>query len=980
MKDITARLYKPGEKKYTGTAWLCSQEYALTAAHCVGDRVGRVPMEGTFRLKLGAGDWLEAEVADWDPDVDAALLRIKGGKIPEDVKVKLGQLPSLTPWPVGPTGFQWQSWGFASGNPSGTALWGYIDEPNSYITDDPDAEVERRQHAIQLTCEQGGFDNLPGISGAAVSFDKNVVVGLVRSGPPSFKQRVIYAAPLKSIVEAFPEVKKIFDANLKQAIDSVSPNMLPGSGARAEAADGRAAPAASAPRPPELFGREHDIAEVGKLLGGGARLLTFVGERGVGKTVLAQAVGRNLSGGYQEGVYFVDLSLVRDAGRVAAEIAHALGVKESPDGSFEESLGAYLGDKHALIILDGFEYLEDARPLVEGLLAKTRRLQFIVTCRAALGWARERVYAVGPLSLDAPGGGAPETAPAVALFLKRARRANPAYSYDPATLGEVRGVCETLGGLPLAVELAAALSATPEFSPALVLERLKAGGGAGDGRLAALVELCYESLEEGARECLRRLAIFSGPVTPDAAEAVAASAGAESEAGARKELSGLSRRSLLDEERLAGGQVRYRVPRPVLVYCARKLEEAGETASARRAHAVYYAQLTRRAERRLNLLTSAERRDWLERLEAEHEEIRAAIKWSLGEAGNVELGLELVGNMFWFWNLRAYLTEGRRWADEVLAAARPALKKENKETEALGKALYCAGGLAFMHGDYAAARATLEENVGVWERLSNHRRLGYTLIILGVVALNQNELEEARRHEERGVKLFREVDDRWGLALALNDLAKVCLDQGKEGEEAARSNYQQSLAVWRELDDKWGYGLTTGNLGNLYYRAGDLLMAKQHLVNAAALQRDEGNQWGWAESIKRLGHITFDEGDYAQAARLFYDSMVLHQKIGRKQLVADCLDGLARVAAELGRPAHSARLFGAATAIRRQIGSRMSAPRTAQRQTNIEAAVRAAARGGMTREEFQTHWDEGEAWALEAAVAEATGYAAEWRA
>ncbi|MET0623167.1 MAG: NB-ARC domain-containing protein [Pyrinomonadaceae bacterium] len=970
MKDITARLYKPGEKKYTGTAWLCSQEYALTAAHCVGDRVGKVLTPGTFRLKLGADNWLEAVVEDWEPDVDAALLRIKSGKIPEEVKVKLGQLPALTPWPTGPTGYQWQSWGFASGNPSGTALWGYIDDPEGYITDDPDAEVEQRQNAIQLTCEQGGFENLPGISGAAVSFDKNVVVGLVRWAPPSFKNRVIYAAPLKSIVEAFPEVKKIFNANLKQAIDTVSP-----SAARAE--DVRIA--ASAPRPPELFGREHDIAEVGKLLREGARLLTFVGERGVGKTVLAQAVGRNLSGGYADGVHFVDVSLVRDAGRVAAEIAHALGVKESPDGSFEESLGAYLGDKEALVILDGFEYLDDARPLVERLLAKTGRLQFIVTCREALGWTRERVYTVGPLSSYPAEGAAPETAPAVALFLKRARRANPAYTYDPDTLGEIKDICGAFGGLPLAVELAAALSATPGFSAALVIERLRAGGGGeGEGRLAALVVLCYESLEEGGQECLRRLAIFSGPVTPDAAEAVAASAGSESEAGARKELSGLSRRSLLGEERLAGGEVRYRMPRPVLVYCARKLEEAGETASARRAHAVYYAQLTRKAERRLTLLTSAERRDWLERLEAEHEEIRAALKWCLGDAGNAELGLEIVGNLFWFWNLRAYLTEGRRWADEVLAAARPALRKENKETEALGKALYCAGGFAFMHGDYAAARATLEENVGVWERLGNRRRLGYTLIILGMVALNQNQLEEARRHEERCVELFREVDDRWGLALALNDLANVCLEDCKD--EEARSNYQQSLAVWRELDDMWGYGLATSNLGNLYYRADDLLTAKQYLVNASALQRDEDNQWGWAESIKRLGHITLEEGDYAQAARLFYDSMALHQKIGRKQLVADCLDGLARVAAELGRPAHSGHLFGAATAIRRQIGALMSPPQTAKRRTNIEAAIRAAALKGMTREEFQTHWDEGETWTLETAVAEATSYAADWRA
>lgn len=968
MQEITAKLYGPGDEDYTGTAWLCSQEYALTAAHCVGDRINKVLKSGEFTLSFLNFE-LKAVVKTWDPDLDVALLSIKGGEIPERVQVTLKPLPPIKPWPVGTDAVRWQSCGYPRGKAGAMTLWGYIDASESYVTDDAkDRDPKRRQPAIQLTCEQGGYDNLGGISGSAVSND-NVIVGLVRCGPPSFEQRVIYASPLNRIAEAFPEVRAILNANLKQEIYAVTPSAARGTPA--------------APRAPELFGREHDIAEVGELLKGGARLVTFVGERGVGKTVLAQAVGRGLSDDYSDGVYLVDLSLVTDAGQVAAEIAHTLGVKESPDGSLEESVGAYLSDKQALIILDGFEGLDGARPLVEGLIDKPGRLQFIVTCRAALGWAGERAYAVGTLSLDAAAGEPPESAPAVALFVKRAERANPAYTCAPATRGEIRAICETLGGLPLAIELAAALGATPDFSPALVLERLKAAGGAGGGRLAALVELCYESLEEGAQECLRRLTIFSGPVTPEAAEAVAASAGAYSQADARKELSGLSRRGLLHEQRLGGGEFCYRVPRPVLDYCERKLKEADEatsareTASARRAHAVYYAQFTRKAERRLNLLTSAERRDWLKRLEAEHEEIRAALKWSLSGEGNAELGLEIVGNMFWFWNLRAYLTEGRRWADEVLAAARPALAKENKETEALGKALYCAGGLAFMHGDYAAARATLEENVGVWERLPNHRRLGYTLIVLGMVALNQDQTAEARGHEERCVKLFREIDDRWGLALALNDLANVCLEEGRE--EEARSNYQQSLAVWRELGDEWGYGLTTSNLGNLYYREGDLLMAKQHLAEASALQRDEDNQWGWAESIKRLGHITFDEGDYAQAARLFYDSMGLHQKIGRKQLLADCFDGLARVAAEVGRPAHSARLFGAATTIRRQIGAQMSQPQTALRKTNIEAAVTAATRKGVTREEFQAHWDEGEAWTLDVAVKEAKSYAAEWR-
>ena len=991
MKNITARLYAPGEDEYSGTAWLCSDEYALTAAHCVGDRANRTVRPGTYRLRFLWGR-LEAEVERYDFDIDAALLRITSGKIPERVRITLGQLPALKPWPVGPTGFQWQSWGYPIGNPSGMRIYGSIDDPEGNIIDDPEAEELSAQIAIQLTCEQGGFDALPGVSGSAVSFDKNVIVGLVRWAPRDFKQKVIFATPLKRIVEVFPEMRDIIQANLRHAIEEVAPNLLPPpdeppeAGAEQQPAPAAAAPPAAAPKPdaPQagiLFGREGDINEVGRLLREEkVRLLTFVGGRGAGKTVLARAVCGEMEEHFQNGAYFIDLSLVRDPRLVANEIAHKLGVKEVSEGSFEESLGAYLGDRPTLLILDGFEDLSPAQPLVEKLLARSSRLQVLVTCNAALGWPGERVYEVKPLSrlearpsADAPG--APESAPAVALFLDRARRANPEYKYDPATLDEIRAICEEVGGVPLAIELAAALSAAPEVGPERALERLKGREvEAAGGRLNSLIELCYRSLGEGAQECLRRLTVFAGPASAEAAEAVAAGA-AGAGRGAREELERLAARSLLCVERRADGGMCYRMSLPVLEYCAARLKEAGEDASARRAHAVYYSQLTKKAERRLTLLTSAERREWLELLEAEHDEIRAAMKWSKADAGCVELCLDIVGSMFWFWNLRAYLTEGRRWADSVLAAARPRVKGDS---EGLGKALYCAGGLAFMHGDYPAARELLEENAGVWTRLANHRRLGYTLIVLGMVALNQNRLEEARQHEERCVALFKEVDDRWGLALAFNDLGNVFLESGDIA--AARSKYEHSLAVWRELDDQWGYGLATSNLAKLCYRTGDVLMAKQLLINASAMQRDEGNQWGWAESIERLGHITFDEGDYPQAAKLFYDSLALHQKIGRKQLVADCLDGLAQVATAMEQPDRAAWLYGAATAVRRRIDAHMSAPQAAQRDKNIAAATAAAAKKGVTGAEFEKLLGEGEAWTLEVAVAEATGYAAEWSA
>jgi predicted ATPase len=977
IKGITARLYKPNQKTYTGTAWLCSDEYAMTAAHCVGDRKTREPMPGVFTLKFSWGS-LRAVVKRSDFDLDAALLSIEGGdRIPEKVLITLGELPVEDPWPVGDTRFRWQCWGYPIGQPVGMRVSGDIEDPKGSFPEDPESYEEGKIHTgIQLTCDLGGFDNLKGLSGAPVRYDKNVIVGLVRWGPTPFGQKVIYAAPLNDIVKKFPELEKIVNDNVNSDMKQVVPNLLPSADAPTAPDAEKAAADSPAPGAAKLFGREGDIGAISKLLGGErVRLLTLVGPTGTGKTVLAQAVGRGLRDDYRNGVHFVDVSLVNDPERVAAEIAHALGVKEAKVGSLEESLIVYLGDRPTLLILDGFERLDAAGPLVERLLAKSAGLQIILTCRAPLGWPRERVYEVGPLPACA-GGGARGDSPSVTLFINRARRAKAAYEFDAQTLRTIADICDRLGGLPLAIEVAAAQSAAPEYGPARVLKELGDPGGEDPaGLLARVVEMSYRSLGEDAQECLRRLTVFAGPPTPEAAAAVA---GADAQADeVREALSLLLGRGLLREENLPGRGVRYRMPRPVLEYCAARLEKAREAASARRSHAAFYALLTKKAERRLNLLSSAERREWLETVEAEHDEIRAAVDWSRGgaEGSNVEVALEIVGNMFWFWNLRAYLTEGRRLADSVLAEARPALKAE---TEALGKALYCAGGLAFMHGDYADARELLEESVGVWTRLPNHRRLGYALVVLGMVALNQNRLDEARAHEERSVALFREVDDRWGLALALNDLGNVCLES--KDYEGARTNFHKSLAVWGELEDHWGYGLTNGNLAYLAFCLGDLLTAKQLLVKASALHRDEGNQWGWAESTKRLGHVTFAEGDYARAAALFYDSMALHQRIGRKQLVADCLDGLAQVATGLGQPARAARLFGAATAIRAGIGAHMSPPQTALREANVASASAAAGRRGMTREEFRAAWAEGELWTLEDAVVEATGYVREWSA
>ncbi|HLL75044.1 MAG TPA: tetratricopeptide repeat protein [Pyrinomonadaceae bacterium] len=982
LEKLTAKIYRRDPKKEWGTAWLCSDKYALTAAHCVGDRKTKEKYQGPFTLKFDWGE-LQAEILHCDFNVDAALLTVTGGDIiPESVQIALRGLPELDPWPSGPGALGWQSFGFAQANTAGLFIAGVINAPRGRIEDD-----DGIQTAIQLTCDQGGYDYLKGMSGAPVTYDGSVV-GLVRYGLPDLKFKVIYAAPIMAIAETFPEVREIIDANLNSRVDTVRPNLLPGSESHGGARGGGAPDKRLAVEGPTPYGRDDEIDGIKEALSqAGARLLTLVGGAGSGKTTLARHVGRELAGRYKNGAYFVDLSLVSDPARVPAEIANALGVKEAEGGSLKESLIVYLKGKSTLLILDGFEELDGAKPHVEELYEKCPGLQFIITHRSRLGWEKERVFEVGPLLTPQSASDATveslESLPSVQLFLARLREKRPEFEADSECVRVAAEICARLGGLPLAIELAAAQSAMTDYDPAAVLALLGGLDGATtEERQARAVEMSYRELDENAKALLRRLSIFRGGAPRDAAEAVAIGAGGGSPTGVQENLDLLLKKSLLSEEELQGRGVRYRMLRPVREYCAARLKEAGEEPTVLRAHAIFYSQLTKKAERRLNLLTSAERKRWMERLEAEYDEIRAAINWGRERPGesdedtyNIELVLQIVGNMFWFWNLRDYLTEGRNLAEAVLAQARPRLKAES---ESLGMALYCVGGLAFLHGDYEKAWAWLNESVEVWGKLGNRRRLGYALIIRGMVALNQDRIEAARADEQACAELFREVDDKWGLALALNDLGNVCVEANEL--DNARSNFIKSLAVWRELGDRWGEGLTTGNLGNLAFRTGEYITAKQALISASEMHREEGNQWGYAESTKRLGHVALAEGAARRAAALFYDSLALHQKIGRKQLVADCLDGVAQVATMVGQPKRAARLFGAAEAIREGIKARMSQPQTAYREDKINEALTSAAVQGITDEEFEGARLEGRQWGLEDAVATAARYALEWRA
>lgn len=297
-------------------------------------------------------------------------------------------------------------------------------------------------------------------------------------------------------------------------------------------------------------------------------------------------------------------------------------------------------------------------------------------------------------------------------------------------------------------------------------------------------------------------------------------------------------------------------------------------------------------------ITSPRRGDILDLLEAEHANFHAVFDWSL-RSGELETGLRLAGSLFWFWNLRAHFSEGRTWLGRLLAGA-----GDLPETAALAKALYAAGGLAFLQGDFKDALEKLNQSERIWRRLGDRRGLAYALVVRGMTLLEENRLALAGDCEMEAESIFHSLGDLWGSALALNDLGNVCRRRGEHDE--ARETYWKSLALWERMGDSWGLSLTLSNLGCLEMRQNRHREAREPFERALTLQSGTGDRWGQAETLKNLGDLAAREKDWPEALRLYRQSLDLNLCLGRKPSLLGCLGGLAAVAAETSRDLHCA--------------------------------------------------------------------------
>lgn len=629
-----------------------------------------------------------------------------------------------------------------------------------------------------------------------------------------------------------------------------------------------------------FIGREKEIETVKQLItphGGGKRstprsgsvdkLLTLTGAGGSGKTRLALQVAYAALDAFPDGVWFIELAPLTDPELVLQTLLTTLGLREQAGRSTLTIVSDFLQPKQALLLLDNCEHLIQAcAQLVETLLRACPTLHILTTSREALSVAGETLYLVPTLTTPAPeqvGLTILHQYEAVRLFVERAQTALPGFALTVDNEPAVAQVCRQLDGIPLALELAAArVKALRVEQIAARLENrfdlLTTGSRTALPRhqtLHALIDWSHNLLLEPERVLFRRLAVFAGGWTLDAAEGVCV--GDDVKADVVLDLmTQLVNKSLILAEREQGQEARYRMLETIRQYASERLLEAGEDEQLRKRHLDFFLRWVERVEPEVR---GPQQLKWLDLLEADNDNLRVAFEWSLTQAERGEAGLRLAGALPVFWYQRGYINEGLAWLEKMLASP-----TDPRAYGVRAKALYGAGFLACWQGNrMGAARTWLEESAGLWRmpELASQSGLAHALATLSEAMRILGDPAAACSLANEAVALCREQDDRWGLAYALTNLGTAISDQ--KDFALAHSTIDESVVLWRELGDLWGLVLATHRLGEVAMRQGDYEVARRHFIDCLGIVRKLGDQEQEAWKLSNLASIALSLGDWA---------------------------------------------------------------------------------------------------------------------
>ena len=693
-----------------------------------------------------------------------------------------------------------------------------------------------------------------------------------------------------------------------------------------------------------FVGRDAELAAVKDLLlRADVRLVTLTGPGGIGKTRLGLEAAGGLAEQFPGGVYFVSLAPVNDPGLIASVIGQALGVREMKGQTPEEAVGGFLegvSPAPVLMVLDNFEHLIPAAARVAEMLTLAPHLKVLVTSRAPLRVYGEHEFSVPPFVLPEARATLPiETIskqPAVSLFVQRALAVKPDFDPGEETTRIVAEICARLDGLPLAIELAAAR--VKLLSPAAMLTRLESRlplltGGARDlparhQTLRAAMDWSYQLLNGDEQKLFRRLSVFAGGCTLEAAEAVC-NASQDLSLDILEGVASIVDKSLLRRVEQSDAEPRFTMLGTIREYGAEQLAARGEQDLAKRAHAAYCLVL---AEEGGLDETSTERTDRLRHLDAEQDNFRAALEWLI-DTGNAEWGLRLGAGLFRYWEIREQLTEGREWLARLLK-----MKGAAGRTKERARVLFCAGVLAGEQGDFDAARRLMEESLEISRASGDNWAIVVAVNALAVNARDRGDLSTARALFEEGLALWRELRDHAAIARALSNLASVKKLQGEYA--AARALYGEARAIFLEIGDRPGAAWSLNHEGDAAREQGDAAAARSCYEKSMAAFRELEDRWGMASSMADLGNLARDEGDFTAAHSFYCESIRVFQGLDHKRGIARLLECFAVSAAAQSQAARALRLAGAAAALRQLLG----VPPLRSEQASLEKQLESARR------------------------------------